>query len=178
MRSPFISLASFINCEITLVCSSHPGNPGTPPFCTDVSTYSLSTMYDVILLASTAKKILPSTLRSEIVQNCLISAEFSSFGTKQPSATCQCVGMWPFLQMTLINFHSRLRSLGHFMYTLYVTPFGPGADPARAFFATSFTSFSVGSLVSKGLSGGGTTSILLFYPRGSSLDSSECVSLS
>ena len=150
VRSTFVSVVSLISCEMTLVCFRHPGNPGIPPFCTDVSTYQLSTTYNVILLASTAKKILPSTLRSDIVLDCLISAEIiSSIGTKQPSAICQYFGMWPFLQMIFINF---IVAWGVWALLLHFVchTFGLGAQPACAIFTTSLLSFLVGSLAIRG----------------------------
>lgn len=36
-KSPLLSRTSLINWIITLVCSIHPGTPGTPSVCTDVS---------------------------------------------------------------------------------------------------------------------------------------------
>jgi hypothetical protein len=50
-----------------------------------------------------------------------------------------------------INPQSQLSSLGHFLYTLYIIPLGPGSDPVLAFVTTYHTSFYVGSSVSRGI---------------------------
>ncbi|KAH3721217.1 hypothetical protein DPMN_064136 [Dreissena polymorpha] len=63
-------------------------------------------------------KILPSTFNNDIVRNCPISLETSSFGTKMPSARCHSTGTSPLRQTTFNSFHNRLSSFGHDLYTL------------------------------------------------------------
>lgn len=66
-----------------------------------------------------------------------------SLGTKQlcGSASFHLSGTVPFFQITLHKAHSFRSILGHFLYTLYVTPLGPGADPEQAFFKTDVIYF-------------------------------------
>ena len=79
-------LARWIASQIMVVCSIHPGTPGTPPFCTEALTYWFAIMYRVSLWAMVAKKIFPSTFNSEIDLNCFRPRESFSLGIKMPSA--------------------------------------------------------------------------------------------
>ena len=95
-----------------------PDTPGAPPFWTLVSKYWLSNMKLVRRLESTAKKTLHSTLSNEIVLNCLMVRESSSFGTKHPSTLCQHSGILSFFHAEFNSFHRIFSSLSHFLYTL------------------------------------------------------------
>lgn len=97
------------------------------------------------------KKCFASAIRSDIdvVINWLVLLASFSFRTITPSATFQLSGMVPFLHITLRSFHSRRKSFGHLLYTLYIIPLGPRADRDLALLTTSKTSFKVGSLKSK-----------------------------
>src|SRR4029434_816115 len=118
VRCPCFSVASWISWLRTPVCSRHTENPSIAPFWIEVSMYPFWHIYALILLASTEKKILPSTLSREMVRNWLICVDPRSFGTKHPSALRQLVGTVPLDQITRISFHSLRRSLGHLLYTL------------------------------------------------------------
>jgi len=161
---------------MALVCSSQPGKPGTPPFWTEMSMYALVVRKEVSLLARIANNIFPSTFSSEMVQNWLTVLEFLSLGVNIPSAYFQASGTSPFPQTTLRSLHSLFSRSGHILYTLYGMALGPGAEPHRAFLTTSFTSSSVGSVVTSGVSGVKAGSVLSQSPRASSLLTSECVS--
>ena len=99
----------------------------------------------VFTLASTAKKILPSTLRSDIVLDCLISAEISSIGTKQPSMlVCDLSSRW-FSLISIVGWGVWARLL-HFVYhTIW-----SWAETVSAFFTIFKISFHVGSLALRG----------------------------
>lgn len=84
--------------------------------------YPLSNMKVVSLFTRIPRKILASTLRSEMVQNCLIPVEFSSSGMKYSSATNQSLARKFFLHATLSSFQSRFLSLSQYLYTLYGMP--------------------------------------------------------
>ena len=172
VRSHLSAFVSCISWLKMLVCSTHPENPGIAPFCEDVSTYSLAVIYVVNLLAKTEKKILHSTLRSEIVLNGSIVLESFSLGTKHLSAFFQVSGITPFFHSFLISSQNLRRSFGHFLYSFYDNPLGPGAEPALAFLTISCTSFHVGSLSSKATSGCFSGSTLGQSPRGVSRCSS------
>lgn len=51
-----------------------------------------------------------------------------SFGIKIPPALCHALGMVLFCHAVLMRFQRYLHTSGAFLYTLYRTPFGPGAD--------------------------------------------------
>src|SRR4029434_818340 len=118
VRFPFFSFPSWISWLRTPVCSKHLENPSIAPFWIEVSMYPFWVIYALILLASTEKKILSSTLSREMVRNWLICVDPCSFGTKQPSALRQPAGTAPLDQITRISFHTLRRSLGHLLYTL------------------------------------------------------------
>ena len=65
--------------------------------------------------ATILKNILPSTLRSEMILNCSMVLELSSFGIQTPSACFHCCANFPLLQMTLRIVHSRFKSLEHLL---------------------------------------------------------------
>jgi len=140
-RSPWLRFASSIIFEMKLVCSMHPGTPGAPPFCTEVSIYLLLSRKVVSLLANIPKNILPSTFRREMVRNCFMHDEFSSLGIKHSSAMSHSPGRRFTLHTAFNSFHSLLLSRSHCLYTLYGIPLGPGAEPALALLRKSLTSF-------------------------------------
>ena len=64
--SVLLFFAVFIQSHNIVVCSIQPGKLGTLAFWIDVLTYLLFITNLIILFAMTPKKILPSTLSSEI----------------------------------------------------------------------------------------------------------------
>ena len=95
-------------------------------FSIEVSIYSFFNRCMVMRLDKMERNNFPSTLRRDIVLNCLISVESSSFGAKIPSDVSQLSATFPLRHITLKIANNR-----------YGTPFGPGADAALAFFITS-----------------------------------------
>ena len=140
-----------------LVCSTHPENPGIAPFCEDLSTYSLA-----------LKKL--STFLPKLRRSCTVHSEVKLlyrlgilfFRYKASFRLLPNIWYYSFL----ISSQNLRRSFGHFLYTLYDNPLGPGAEPALAFLTISYTSFHVGSLSSKATSDCFSESTLGQSPRG------------
>lgn len=138
--------------------------------CSHCWSYMLSVNTNAFI-ANTTKKSFASAIRSDIdvVINWLVLLASFFFRTITPSATFQLSGMVPFLHITLRSFHSRRKSFGHLLYTLYIIPLGPRADRDLAQLTTSKTSFQVGSLKSKGVAGCSTCNAFNHSPNGSFL---------
>ncbi len=105
-------LASLMSWLITAVCSRQPEYPGTPPFWTLGSMNLLASRYVVSLLAMMDQKIFPSTSSREISRNWSSLVEFSSFGTKQPSARVQSPGSSFFFHSVRRSFESLFSNSG------------------------------------------------------------------
>lgn len=74
------------------LCSMHLGTPGVPPFCTEELMYWFS-----MRRTANGQRYwnISSTLSSEIVLNCSVLVDFSSFGTHNPSAYLHCWATFP-----------------------------------------------------------------------------------
>lgn len=81
----------------------------------------------VILLARTEKKTFPSTFSKAMLLNWPMVVEFCSLGMKIPTASCHSAGMNCFFHTTLMSFHKIFATCGQFLYSLYGSPFSPGA---------------------------------------------------
>ena len=126
-------------------------------------------MYVVILLEIIDQKIFDSTLSNDIGRNVEMPLEFSSFGTKIPSARPHDDGMVFFFHRTLCNLHNLALNKGQFLYTLYVVAVGPGADDDLPFLTTELNSDFEILDMSKGSSGNSSSFIPSKLPRGVSL---------
>lgn len=62
----------------------------------------------------------------------LMLEDSSTFGVSTPPALRQAFGITCFSHASLNNFHRKHRTSGAFLYTLYGTPLGRGADEALA----------------------------------------------
>ena len=115
VKSLFLNLASLVSWPIALVCSMQLENPGTPPICTAVSMYWFFSKYVVRRLDSTAKNILPSTFRRELLGNWVKSS-----GVKIQHVLSTFLpygGMLQFIHITFSSSHSFLSSVRHCLYT-------------------------------------------------------------
>ncbi len=80
--------------------------------------------------------------------NWFMVVEFRFLGMKIPTASCHSTGVDWFFHTTRMSFHKIFVTCGQFLYTLYGSPFGPGAEADLAFFRTSLISHSLGWEVS------------------------------
>lgn len=110
-RSPQFSLVSRISWVTTPVCSTQPGMSRT--------VQKFLRRNSVNQVATLLEKILLSTLSREMVQNCVMSLAFSSFGIQTPSACCHCLATFPLCHTTPMSLHSLSNSLGQRLQTLY-----------------------------------------------------------
>lgn len=148
-RFPFPYCASWISWVTTLVCSQHPGIPGMPPFWTDVSMYLFFRRKSVILLPRMLKKILLSTLRSEMDWHRSSLVEFSSLG----------------IQTLLRHYSEELWAA-----LVYIVRYSTGFRSRAAAAATSsWPSFQVDSEVLNSTRGDGTSRKALCGPSSCSL---------
>lgn len=90
-----------------------------------------------------------------MTRNWSLLSDFSSFGMYTPSPYLHDWAIFPFLHITYRILHSRCRSFGQFLYTLYSTPLGPGAELDLALRTTSSTSLKWGSFMLKSTVGSG-----------------------
>ena len=123
-KSFLLVLAFWMASHIIFPCAKQPAIPGTPPFCTEVSIYSLMRRYLVYLDAKTTKNIFPSTLRREIGQKWPMYFEFFSLGMYTPSAIIHWLLTWKFFHAHFRLAWSQLRTLGHFFFTGKGIPLG------------------------------------------------------
>lgn len=153
---------------IALIYFRHPGNLGTHPFVTEVTIYPL-----LVIFFHYSKEDLSLYAKKRFGHKLTNSA--GVFFLWYHDSLCYFPTVWDdtSLHMTLRGFHSRHKSFGHFLYSLYGIPLGPGADRGLAFLTTSSTSFHVGSLLSSSAADGSTCGTFEHSPNGSSLWGSE-----
>ncbi len=95
----------------------------------------LTTCVDVVVAAEEAghpscqnwEKLFPFHVQQGILLNWFMVVEFRSLGMKIPTASCHSTGMDWFFHTTRMSFHKIFVTCGQFLYTLYGSPFGPGA---------------------------------------------------
>ena len=106
-------LACWIDSQIMVVCSIHPGTPGTPSFWIMVSMYRLDITYWVSLDAMIVKNNFPSTLSSEIGLNWVKLLESFSLGMYTPSARFHSLPTLPVSQADSTSMCRIFNTLGH-----------------------------------------------------------------
>ena len=89
------------------------------------------------------EKYLLYTLRGDIMRNCLMLVDCSSFGTKQYSTLCQHLGITSFFHTALKGFHNSFSSFGLFIRCATVNWYRTCSDLFTNFHTPSIVSFKI-----------------------------------
>ena len=108
-----------------------------------------------------------------MVLKSLIPVDSSSFGMKQPSDVRSVLDIRLRFQRLIMIFQSIDVSLRQFLYTLYVIPLGPGAEPARTLLMMFVTSLREGRFPMNSIFGGSGVIIFSLFSSGLCLSGSE-----
>ena len=126
------------------------------------------------MVSQNSKIIFASRFRTDIGRKFVIPFDCISFGIQIPLARHHSCGITLFFQTCWRRTVSFLRTHGQFLYNLYDIPFMPGAQPARALWTKSWTSFSYMPLSSNITVGSWVFGKFLRRSIGIPFKSSEC----